>query len=121
MLKEEELTYQIQGCVFEVSKHLGFGFLESVYHKALLSELRLAGLQVESEKPVNVYYKGQLVGDHRLDLLVEKRVVIELKAQQKLPLGSEAQLLNSLKATGLSIGLLVNFTVPRATIKRMVK
>ena len=120
MLKEEELTYLIQGCVFEVNKQLGFGFLESVYHKALLIELSLKGIKVESEKPVAVRYKGQVVGEHRLDLLVEERVVVELKAQQKLPIGAEAQLLNYLRATHLNVGLLVNFTAPRATIKRIV-
>ena len=120
MLKEEKLTYRIQGCVYEVNKHLGHGFLESVYQNAMLAELRASGLSVESERPVSVYYKGQLVGEHRLDLLVENRVVIELKAQAKLPLGAESQLLNYLKATKLEVGLLVNFTAPRATIKRIV-
>lgn len=120
MLREEKLTYRIQGCVFEVNKHLGHGFLESVYHKALFAELRSAGLHVESEKPVEVRYKGLVVGEYRLDLLVENKVVIELKAQQKLPPGAEAQLLNYLKATNLKIGLLVNFTAPRATIKRII-
>jgi GxxExxY protein len=73
MLREERLTYKIQGCVYEVNKHLGYGFLESVYHNALLAELRSAGLNVESEKPVEVRYKGLLVGEYRLDLLAACR------------------------------------------------
>lgn len=120
MLREEGLTFRIQGCVFEVNKHLGHGFLESVYHKALLRELQSAGLSVETEKPVSVLYKGESVGEHRLDLVVENKVILELKAQKRLNLGAEAQLLSYMKAANIPLGMLVNFTAPRATIKRFV-
>jgi len=120
MLRDEELTYRIRGCVFEVYRQLGHGFLESVYQKALVHELTEKGVSVEEEKPVTINYKGQEIGGFRLDLVVENKVIIELKAQQKLPLGAEAQLMNYLKATGLKTGLLVNFTFPKATIKRIV-
>jgi GxxExxY protein len=120
MLLEEELTYRIQGCVFEVNKHLGHGFLESIYHNAMLHELRSAGLAVETEKPVSVLYKGKSVGEHRLDLVVESKVILELKAQSRLNLGAEAQLLNYMKASRIPLGMLINFTAPRATIKRLV-
>ncbi|MDS1309453.1 GxxExxY protein [Marinobacter xiaoshiensis] len=120
MLREEELTYRIRGCVFEVYRQLGYGFLESVYHKALLHELSSRGLGVQSEVPVQVDYKGVIVGEHRLDLLVEDQIIVELKAQQKLPLGAKAQLLNYLKATNLNVGLLVNFTYPKASVERIV-
>lgn len=120
MLKLEALTYTIRGAVFEVSKHLGPGFLEKVYQKALAVELQERGLGVEEEKPVNVFYKGRLVGDYRVDLLVEGRVVLELKAQHQLPPSAEPQLINYLRATGFEVGLLVNFTYPKATIKRIV-
>ena len=120
MLKDEELTYKIRSCVFEVYRHLGCGFLESVYQQALIYELRDAGLAVESEVPVTVRYKGVPVADYRLDLLVERRVVVELKAQQRLPLAAEPQLINYLRATGKQVGLLVNFAYPKATVKRVV-
>src|SRR5690554_6873742 len=109
MLKEKELCYRITGCVYEVYRHLGCGFLESVYQRALVHELRAAGLAVESEAAVTINYKGRPVAEHRLDLLVENRIIVELKAQQKVPLAAESQLINYLKATGLKLGLLVNF------------
>ncbi|MCK7544307.1 GxxExxY protein [Marinobacter bryozoorum] len=120
MIRDEDLTYRVRGCVYEVYRHLGHGFLESIYQRALLQELERKGLGVESEVPISVRYKGQVIGDCRVDLLVENRIIIELKAQQKLPLGAKAQLLNYLKATGLNLGLLVNFTFPKATIERIV-
>lgn len=120
MLKEEALTYRIRGAIFEVNKYLGPGFLESVYQKSLTIELRSIGLHVEIEKPVSIYYKQQLVGEHRLDLLIENSVVLELKAQAQLPSTAEPQLINYLRATGLRVGMLVNFTYPKAYIKRIV-
>ena len=120
MLTEEALTYRIRGAIFEVSKQLGPGFLESVYQKALAIELQSAGLDVQTELPANIYYKHHLVGAHRLDLVVENRVVLELKAQAQLPPSAEPQLINYLRATGLPVGLLVNFTYPKAWIKRIV-
>jgi len=120
MLKDEELTYKIRGCVYEVYRHLGAGFLESVYQRALVQELELAGLTVACEVPVVVRYKGKPIAEHRLDLLVENSVIIELKAQQKMPLSAEPQLINYLKATGKGLGLLVNFSFPKAVVKRVV-
>ena len=120
MLREKELCYRITGCAYEVYRHLGHGFLESVYQKALYQELHNKGLKVQSEQPVTIFYKGVNVGDHRLDLVVEDRVIIELKAQKQIPVSAEPQLINYLKATGKQLGLLVNFTFPKATVKRIV-
>lgn len=120
MLKDEELTYKIRGCVFEVYRHLGAGFLESVYQKALARELQQAGLTVASEVPVVIHYKGEPLAEHRLDLLVENSVIIELKAQKTLPLSAEPQLINYLKAAGKELGLLVNFSFPKAVVRRVV-
>lgn len=120
MLKEKELCYRITGCVYEVYRQLGCGFLEAVYQKALVYELSSAGLSAESEVPVTVSYKGMPIAKHRVDLLVEGCVIIELKAQSKLPLAAESQVINYLKATGKELGLLVNFAFPRATVKRIV-
>ena len=120
MLQEEQISYAIQGCVFEVYKQLGCGFLEKVYEKALLAELELQGLRAEAQVPVTVQYKSVMVGEYFADIVVENRVILELKAQQKLPQASRAQLLNYLKATGLHLGMLVNFSFPKASVKRVV-
>jgi GxxExxY protein len=120
MLKEETLSYVIRGCIYEVFKHLGCGFLEKVYRNALLGELKLQGLHAVSEMPIKVQYKNAIVGEYVADIIVEDSVIIELKAQQQLLKVHEAQLLNYLKATDLKLGMLVNFAYPRATIKRLV-
>lgn len=117
---EEELTYKIRGAVFEVYRTLGAGFLEAVYQNALRKELQLQGLSVESEVPLQVHYKDNLVGEFRADLIVENKVLLELKAQNELPKAAEAQLINYLKITGIKVGLLINFTHPKATVKRIV-
>lgn len=117
---EEELTYKIRGAVFEVYRTLGHGFLESVYQKALLYELQLLGLFVQSETPLSVVYKDQLVGEYKADLIVEKKILLELKAQTSLHSAVDAQVINYLKATGIKVGLLINFTYPKAIIKRLV-
>lgn len=115
-----ELTYQIRSCVFAVSNELGPGFLERVYQNALAIELREAGLAVRKQCPIVVRYKGQIVGDYIADLVVEERVLIELKAVKALLAEHEAQILNYLRATQIKIGLLINFGQPRAQIKRFV-
>jgi len=120
MLKEEQLSYAIRGCVYEVFKHLGCGFLEKVYENALLKELQTQGLHAESQAPIKVHYKDAVVGEYIADVIVEDSVILELKAQQQLLKVHEAQKLNYLKATGARVGMLVNFTYPRATIKRLV-
>jgi GxxExxY protein len=120
MLKEEQLSDVIRGCVYEVFKHLGCGFLEKVYENALLEELKEQGLSARSQVPVKVYYKIEGVGEYVADIVVEDSVILELKAQQQLLRIREAQLLKYLKATDLKLGMLVNFTHPGATIKRLV-
>ena len=119
-MKINDLTYAINGAVFEVSRALGFGFLEKVYENALLAELRERGLQAESQVPIKVYYKDKVVGEYFADILVEDKVILELKTVEKISKIHEAQLLNYLKATGIKVGLLVNFRHPKADIKRMV-
>ena len=120
MLQEEQISYVIQGCVFEVYRQLGCGFLEKVYEKALLAELELQGLSAKAQVPVTVQYKNVVVGNYFADIVVEDCVLLELKAQHKLPQASRAQLLNYLKATGLHLGMLVNFAFPKASVKRVV-
>ena len=115
-----DITYQIRGAIFEVNRVLGAGFLEKVYEKALIIELLVRGLRAESQVPIEVIYKGEVVGEYFADIVVEDQVIIELKAVEQLQNIHEAQILNYLKATGYKMGLLVNFTHPKAEIKRFV-
>ena len=116
---EEELTYKIRGAVFEVYRQLGHGFLENVYQKALMHELKSLGLAVTYETPLTVYYKGYEIGEFRADLIVENKVLLELKAQANLHASAEAQVINYLKITNLNLGLLINFSWPKASVKRI--
>ena len=117
-IEESELTETIIGCAMRVHSALGPGFLEAVYQRALEHELRKTGLQVECQKPVSVHYDGVIVGDFMADLIAEGKVMIELKANQALVLANEAQLVNYLTATGIEIGLLINFGAQRLEFKR---
>jgi GxxExxY protein len=115
-----ELTYQINGAIFEVNRELGVGFLEKVYENALLVELADRGFKAESQVPIEVMYKKKEVGEYYADIVVEDQVILEIKAVDSLQKIHEAQLLNYLKATGYKVGLLVNFTHPKAEIRRFV-
>jgi len=115
-----ELTYVIRGAVFEVYRVLGEGFLEKVYERALVKELLIRGLRAEAQVPLQVMYKGEVVGEYFGDIVVEGQVIIELKAVDELAGIHEAQLLNYLKATGYKMGLLINFRHPKVEIKRFV-
>ena len=115
-----ELTYAIRGAVFEVNNILGPGFLEKIYENALLIELKIRGLKSESQALLKVFYKDNVVNEYFADILVENRVIIELKTIERIERIHEAQVLNYLKATGLKVGLLVNFKHQRADIKRLV-
>jgi GxxExxY protein len=115
-----DITYRINGAVFEVNKVLGPGFLEKVYENALFIELKRRGLKVERQVPIKVHYKDNVVGEYSADLFVEDTVIVELKTVETLDKAHEAQLLNYLKATGIQVGILVNFKHPKAQIKRMV-
>ena len=119
-MKINDITYAINGAVFEVNNILGPGFLEKVYENALLVELKERGLVARSQVPITVSYKGEVVGEYAADVLVEDAVIVELKTVENLDKTHEAQLLNYLKATGLHVGLLVNFKHRKADIKRMV-
>ena len=120
-MEDQELTEKIIGCAMKVHSKLGPGFLESVYQKALTHELRKAGLKVECEKPIAVHYDGVAVGDFSADVLVEDRVLLELKANQTLAPANEVQLVNYLTATGIEIGLLLNFGAERLEFKRKTR
>lgn len=119
-MRINDITYEIRGALFEVNKVLGPGFLEKVYEKALLIELQNRGLKAESQAPIKVMYKDKPAGEYFADVLVEGKVIVELKTVESLDKNHEAQLLNYLKASGIQIGLLVNFKNPKVEIKRMV-
>ena len=115
-----DLTYSINGAVYKVNNVLGPGFLEKVYERALLFELRSKGIKAESQVPISVRLKNKMVGEHVADIIVDNQVIIELKTVEKIERIHEAQLLNYLKATGLKVGLIVNFKNTKADVKRLV-
>jgi GxxExxY protein len=118
-MKHKELSGKVIDCAYKVHKGLGFGFLESVYHNALLHELKKAGLKVQKEQPIRVLYDGQVVGDFVADIIVENSLILELKSVQELHPAHHAQVNNYLKATSIEIGLLINFG-QELEIKRVV-
>jgi GxxExxY protein len=121
--QDEEIAKAVIGAAIEVHRELGPGFLESIYRKALAYELSLRGLAVEQEKELVVPYKDIQIPGQRLDLLVAGRLIVELKCVEEFAPIHQAQLLSYLKATGLRLGLLINFKaqVLRDGIKRMVR
>jgi len=108
-LKHSELTDKIIGIFYEVYNELGFGFLESVYENSLFIALRAKGFKVEQQVSIPVWFRGQRVGDFVTDLLVEDKVILELKAVRAFDESHNAQLLNYLRATEIEVGLLLNF------------
>ena len=105
----KEITDKIINAYYKFYNTLGYGFLEKVYETSMVVALRKAGLKVEQQKNIKVYYESEEVGDYYADLLVEDLVIIELKAAKALSEDHEAQLVNYLKATTIEIGLLINF------------
>ncbi|UGS24851.1 GxxExxY protein [Flavobacterium channae] len=105
----QELTKSIIGIYYNVYNELGFGFLEKVYHKALLIELKNNGYKIDSEKKVNVYYKNEIVGEYIPDIIINDSIIVELKCVEYLTDIHENQLLNYLKATDCEVGLILNF------------
>ncbi|MDH3314168.1 MAG: GxxExxY protein [Betaproteobacteria bacterium] len=119
-LELDRITQKIIGCVHQVSRTLGAGFLEKVYENALLVELQQNSLQAAQQHRIEVRYRGVLVGDFIADLLVEGCVIVEVKAVKIIDDIHAAQCLNYLRATGHQVCLLVNFATSRATVKRIV-
>ena len=120
-MEDQELTRQIIGCAYAVYNQLGSGFLESVYQRSLLIELQKTGLTAQIESPIRVHYDGQLVGEFRADLIVHKRVIVELKAIEILNKAHEVQVVNYLRATGIEVGLLLNFGPSEVQVRRLTK
>ena len=108
-MKYEDITEKIIGAAYVVHGKLGWGFLEKVYQNALMIELKKAGLNANAEAPIQVFYEGEMIGAYIADMVVEDKVLVELKAVKMLNEAHEAQLVNYLKATGVEVGLLINF------------
>ncbi len=108
-MEVDELTERIIGCAFRVHNELGWGFLEKVYENALTLELTESDLIVRQQHPVPVFYRGRMVGDYVANLIVEEKVVVEVKAVKSVAAEHEIQLVNYLNATGIEDGLLINF------------
>lgn len=113
----EQLTDRIIGCFFDVYNELGYGFLERVYEQSLMIRLRERGIAAVRQLPISVYYHGEVVGNYAADLLVEDKVIVEIKAAERLVLEHEYQLINYLRATHVEVGLLVNFG-PKPEVRR---
>jgi len=120
-MRHKELTEKIIGCAYGVYNRMRYGFLESVYEKCLVIELRKAGLRAECQQPIRVSYDGEVVGDFVADIVVEDTVMVELKPVRRLVVAHEIQLVNYLVATGKPVGLVLNFGERKVEVKRKVK
>ena len=120
MLKHGDITREIIGAAFDVHGALGYGFLEKVYQRAMQVELLRRGMKAEIEHPIQVRYRDVIVGDYFADVFVEGAVLVEIKVASDYNSADEAQLINELKATGVAVGLLINFGREKVEFKRLV-
>ena len=120
-MKNEGITRQIIGCAFRVYNQMGFGFLESVYENCMLIELNKEKLRATAQTPIKVFYEGEIVGQFVADLLVDNKVIVELKSVRQINTAHETQLVNYLVATNLDVGLLLNFGEQNVEIKRKLR
>lgn len=116
----KELSYKIVGCAMEVHNQLGYGFLEKVYENALLFELKNKNTEVKNQIPIKVHYKGNIIGNYIADVLVEDKVILELKSVEKIIDSHIAQTINYLKATGLKLAIIINFGKEKLEYERIV-
>ncbi|MCK4643616.1 GxxExxY protein [bacterium] len=115
-----ELSYKIMKVIFEVHNELGPGFMETIYHKALISELELNNFAVECEKIIHISYKEKKIGTHRLDIVVDGKIIIELKTVESISIHYKKQLISYLKPTGYKLGILVNFPKSKVEYYRVI-
>jgi GxxExxY protein len=121
MMEFEDLTKCIIGCSYKVYNRMGFGFLESVYEKCMMIELRKAGLRAENQTPIIVHYEGEEVGAFVADVIVDDTVILELKSVTQLAKAHEVQLVNYLVATNKPVGLLINFGEEKVEVRRKIR
>ncbi|MCD5383308.1 GxxExxY protein [candidate division WOR-3 bacterium] len=120
MYKYKDITQKIIGCAYRAYNNLGFGFLEKVYKKAMIIELKKEGLHIVEESKIEVHYEGGVIGEYYVDLLVEDKVIVELKSTKDLSETYEKQLINYLKATSMEVGLLINFGEKGVEVRRKI-
>ena len=120
-MQHSELTGKIIACAYKIYNKMGYGYLESVYEKCMLIELESISLNVESQKPLKVFYEGRIVGDFVADIIVNDTVIVELKSVSKIVKAHEIQLVNYLVTTNKSVGLILNFAKDKVEVKRKVK
>jgi GxxExxY protein len=120
-LIHKELVYQMIGCAMRVHRELGYGFLEKVYENSLMILFEKEPIKAKQQYPVPVYFEGQIVGEYCADILVEDKILIELKTVEKIANVHYAQVLNYLKATGIQLGLLINFGPQKLEYERIIK
>ena len=118
-MKHKELTERIIKIYYKVYNTLGYGFLEKIYENAMMIEFRKAVIPAVSQSPIKVFYEAEIIGEYFADILVDRKVIVEIKAAKNLIIDHEAQLLNYLKATDIEVGLLLNFG-PEPEVKRKV-
>lgn len=117
----KDTSYKIVGLAMEVHSKLGYGFLEKVYENAMMVLLRRESIPAKQQAPITVYFDGEVVGDYYADILVEDKIILELKALEKIADAHRAQTLNYLKATGLRLAIILNFGKQRLEYERFVK
>ena len=120
-MEHKEITEKIIGCAYRVYNQMGYGFLESVYEKCLAIEFRKAEWAFDSQQAITVFYDDEIVGEFVADVIVEKRVIVELKSVRRVIRAHEVQLVNYLVATKIPVGLILNFGEEKVEIKRKVK
>lgn len=120
-MEYKDVTETIIGCAYRVYNKMGFDFLESVYEKCLLIELRKAGLDTKSQKSITVYYDDEIVGEFATDIIVNDMIILELKSVRRVIKAHEVQLVNYLVATGKPVGLILNFGERKVEVKRKIK
>jgi len=117
----KDLSYKVVGLAMEVHNKLGYGFLEKVYERAMMVLLRREGIQATQQAPITVHFEGEVTGDYYADILVEDKIILELKVVEKIANIHRAQALNYLKATGLRLAILLNFGKERLQYERSVQ
>ena len=120
-MKYKELTEKIIGCSYRIYNEMGFGFLESVYEKCLTIELKKTGLLFKTQQPITAHYHNEPVGEFIADIIIETKIIVELKSVRRIISKHEQQLVNYLTATGLDVGLIINFAEQRIEVKRKVR
>jgi len=120
-LIHKELVYQVVGCAMKVHQELGYGFLEKVYENSLMHLLNKENIQTKQQYPVPVHFDSVIVGEYYADIMIENKILIELKTVERITNAHFAQVLNYLKATGIRLGLLLNFGPRKLEYERIIK